>query len=232
MNDLRTAAQQALEALEEATNYTGCEAWSPSMTDECLAAATALKAALEQDDKDRVWIEERKAAWAKDKEIARKNAELERERHYTPGPCDIAEDGVCEALECCKEQSTSCGEPYAWMAYDDAYMARRVAWNQEGKDAAGGGLYWEPLYTHPHRREWPEALRLADECDTGYPLEEDAKRAATELRRLHEVNVELLNALKEATRCLAWHEDKHGVGMDRVAVQNARAAIAKAEGQT
>jgi hypothetical protein len=50
--DLRTAAQQALEALEEAANYTGCEAWSPSMTDECLAAAAALKAALEQPEQE------------------------------------------------------------------------------------------------------------------------------------------------------------------------------------
>jgi len=48
MTTLREAAQQALEALEEASNYTGCEAWSPSMTDECLAVAVALRAALEQ----------------------------------------------------------------------------------------------------------------------------------------------------------------------------------------
>jgi hypothetical protein len=46
----RATVQQALEALEEATNYTGCETWSPSMTDECLAVAAALKAALEQPD--------------------------------------------------------------------------------------------------------------------------------------------------------------------------------------
>lgn len=39
---------------------------------------------------------------------------------------------------------------------------------------------------------------------------------------------ELLAALHEATRCLAWHEEKHGVGMDRQAVANAREAIAKA----
>jgi hypothetical protein len=51
MTDLRTAAQQALEALEEATNYTGCETWSPSMTDECLAVAAALRAALAEHDK-------------------------------------------------------------------------------------------------------------------------------------------------------------------------------------
>ena len=41
---------------------------------------------------------------------------------------------------------------------------------------------------------------------------------------------ELLEALKEAVRCLAWHEKMHGVGMDRAAVVNARAAIAKATG--
>ncbi|CAB4122363.1 hypothetical protein UFOVP37_4 [uncultured Caudovirales phage] len=39
----------------------------------------------------------------------------------------------------------------------------------------------------------PEALRLADECGTGYPLEEDAKKAAAELRRLH-AEVERLKA--------------------------------------
>jgi hypothetical protein len=54
MSDLKKAAQQALEALEEATNYTGCEAWSPSMTDECLAAAAALRAALAQQEQEPV----------------------------------------------------------------------------------------------------------------------------------------------------------------------------------
>jgi hypothetical protein len=68
MSDLRTAAQHALEALEEATNYTGCEAWSPSMTDECLAVAVALKAALEQPEQEPV-------AW-----------------------CDIEEDGTIHGL--------------------------------------------------------------------------------------------------------------------------------------
>lgn len=42
---------------------------------------------------------------------------------------------------------------------------------------------------------------------------------------------DLLEALQEATRCLAWHEEKHGVGMDRLAVEKARAAIAKATGE-
>ena len=48
MTDLRQAAQQALDVLEEATSYTSCPTWSPSMTKECEAAVTALRTALEQ----------------------------------------------------------------------------------------------------------------------------------------------------------------------------------------
>ena len=54
----------------------------------------------------------------------------------------------------------------------------------------------------------PEALRLADECDTGNPLEEDAKKAAVELRRLHEAENqrdELLKALKEISEKSGAH---------------------------
>ncbi len=39
---------------------------------------------------------------------------------------------------------------------------------------------------------------------------------------------ELLAALQEVTRCLAWHAQEHPVGMDCVAVAKARAAIARA----
>ncbi len=46
--ELRQAAQRALNALDEATTYTGSPSWSPSMTDECIAAASALRAALSQ----------------------------------------------------------------------------------------------------------------------------------------------------------------------------------------
>jgi len=42
------AMKQALEALEECTAYTSSESWSPSMTRECEAAITALRAAIEQ----------------------------------------------------------------------------------------------------------------------------------------------------------------------------------------
>jgi hypothetical protein len=39
---------------------------------------------------------------------------------------------------------------------------------------------------------------------------------------------DLLAALEEVTRCLAWHERQHGVGMDRKAIEDARAAIVQA----
>jgi len=42
------ALKLALEALEEAVFYTSSESWSPSMTRECEAAITALRAAIEQ----------------------------------------------------------------------------------------------------------------------------------------------------------------------------------------
>ena len=39
--------------------------------------------------------------------------------------------------------------------------------------------------------EQPEALRLADVLDCGYPLEPDVEQAAAELRRLHAENTAL-----------------------------------------
>ncbi len=42
----------------------------------------------------------------------------------------------------------------------------------------------------------PEALRLADWIERGNYNHEDVTKAAAELRRLHEVNAELVEALK------------------------------------
>jgi hypothetical protein len=67
----------------------------------------------------------------------------------------------------------------------------------------------------------PEALRLADEledCRTPMPRE---RRAAAELRRLHAVNAELVEALKGLLNSDAWER--------RDACAAARAAIARAE---
>ena len=77
----------------------------------------------------------------------------------------------------------------------------------------------------------PEALRLSDELRRRFP--KSGKEAATELRRLHSLNQDLLAALKVAA--LAIHEYRtqgapHAYWDD--VQEQARAAIAKAEGDT
>lgn len=72
--------------------------------------------------------------------------------------------------------------------------------------------------------EQPEALRLADELDVGDFDALTNYAAAAELRRLHEVNQELLEALKLAD-ALLW-----GANMNAVVVERKiKAAIAKGE---
>ena len=70
----------------------------------------------------------------------------------------------------------------------------------------------------------PEAVRLADECDEHMV---DFADVAAELRRLHEVNEELLAALKEVYTTCDWHGDD-----GREAMMKASAAINKAERTT
>lgn len=66
----------------------------------------------------------------------------------------------------------------------------------------------------------PEALRLADDldrnCEMGWPDYDTQMGAATELRRLHEVNQELLEALQRI---------KHHFDTDEYAWKIAEAAI-------
>lgn len=80
----------------------------------------------------------------------------------------------------------------------------------------------------------PEALRLADEADHGEWISSTNQwrdEAATELRRLHEVNQELLEALSV---CL-YHGDgmseNHQSYLPPSVRYKARSAIAKAEEQ-
>ena len=79
----------------------------------------------------------------------------------------------------------------------------------------------------------PEALRLADDLDRALCVKHGLRdrNAADELRRLHAVNAELLEALKS----LMHEVDESGNGYAKdfgwpAAVGKARAAIAKAEG--
>jgi len=76
-----------------------------------------------------------------------------------------------------------------------------------------------------------KALRLADELDgtvkTGY------WEAAAELRRLHEVNTELLESLKYLLKAVEWTETKpvhHLTSLGR-GMAKAKIAIAKATGE-
>lgn len=54
----------------------------------------------------------------------------------------------------------------------------------------------------------PEALRLADMLENNYPLEPEAEEAAAELRRLHEENEHLRQALLQPKQePVAWMDD-------------------------
>jgi hypothetical protein len=65
----------------------------------------------------------------------------------------------------------------------------------------------------------PEALQLADWCDTFNTVQHD--KAAAELRRLHTANAKLLKAMENIER--STH--------DQMTATLARAAIARAEAQ-
>ena len=78
-------------------------------------------------------------------------------------------------------------------------------------------------------------IDLAEGCDFNvYLLESDA---AKELRRLHEVNAELLEALKAINKCCPYIDDGEDTAVlialgTKNEVRAMRAAIAKAEGET
>ena len=74
----------------------------------------------------------------------------------------------------------------------------------------------------------PEALRLADDLEIDYVGEVAAYKAAAELRRLHALNGELLEALKEIEPILARMYGPQAANLPPM--QLVRAAIAKAEG--
>ncbi len=78
----------------------------------------------------------------------------------------------------------------------------------------------------------PEALRLADSLESAALkskelLEEEDQQAATELRRLHEVNQELLEALQEIATAFVSE-----TAPEAYLMQTARNAIAKATGES
>lgn len=80
----------------------------------------------------------------------------------------------------------------------------------------------------------PEALRLAEACEHGYPLSEDAETAAAELRRLHALNAELVQALEAAqAEAASWQQQASDRVDDAVEFgrqrDEARAALEEAQ---
>ncbi len=88
----------------------------------------------------------------------------------------------------------------------------------------------------PPKREWvPEALRLADALDDeftqGRISNHTGRKAAAELRRLHEVNQDLLEVLKQFSECDLNENNCATLDVATKRIRSvARAAIAKATG--
>jgi len=117
MTTLREAAQQALEALKD-----------------CVKALDALHAPGDS-------IYTRASDSADRAEIALRAALAQQ----TQTPCDIAEDGVCEVIDCCRNSTQEEQEPiapYAWMAVGGTIWLHKTSEDDV------------PLYTHQPRREW------------------------------------------------------------------------------
>ena len=91
MTNLRQAAQQALEAMG-INQYTVAELAPHKAVMQFNDAISALTAALAKADEDRAWVEERKANWAEDKALAKRNALEEADRIRK-----AEEDGLCWA---------------------------------------------------------------------------------------------------------------------------------------
>jgi peptide subunit release factor RF-3 len=77
----------------------------------------------------------------------------------------------------------------------------------------------------------PEALRLADALLETVPKINDWNEAAAELRRLHEVNAELVEAAKLSLIAFKGHWNMDKTHRDRTAMDATIAALAKAEGK-
>jgi hypothetical protein len=86
--------------------------------------------------------------------------------------------------------------------------------------------WWMERLRKDAKANRPEALRLADQL-IAYLGGNTAAQAAAELRRLHALNAELLEALKQIVNSA---DDQQAAILTHL-LRQARAAIAKAEGK-
>jgi hypothetical protein len=118
MSDLRTAAQQALEQLRCNTDNME-KGMSKSIQKLCAK-------------ENREAMDTLRAALAQ----------------QTQTPCDIAEDGVCEVIDCCGKPPQRAQEPVAWLK--TMYSGTRPMLEVDHLRKATS----TPVYTTPPRREW------------------------------------------------------------------------------
>ena len=124
----RELMQQALDALEEAQDYTSCPTYSPSMTQQCAIAAVALRARLEQNEFNPDW--DAMAVMVEEQQRMAKRIEELEARLAQPEP-----------------------EPVAWMhihgSHEDPCFCELT------EDEISQGWTQKPLYyTAPPQREW------------------------------------------------------------------------------
>jgi hypothetical protein len=214
MTDLRAAAQQALEALETV--------FMPHHP-----AVISLRAALEQPEQA-----EPSASWPSGIDIADEiDALLPTSMGYSTRAAIEAwwRDLVQRRLE-----QTEQAEPVAWMykgiKSDGTEHGPHLVWVPAYMDAmsAEKGAVASPLYTHPPRRETESAfdalVAISLLTHLGGEVAEYAD-VVEAVRRLHALNGELLEALKQMLE--VWEEDpaygaKHA--------DKARAAVIRARG--
>jgi hypothetical protein len=140
MSTLREAAQQALEAMEYHVEQTR-SIWKTSQ------AIDALRAALAQP--------EPRNQCGETCERAKLCAVCARGLQETAQtPCDMAEDGVCEVIDCCRNSAQQEQEPVAWRSPNVNPSGGFVIFQQYPQALADLGRVIEPLYTAPPRREW------------------------------------------------------------------------------
>ena len=171
MSKQQEAMRLALEAL---TIYSDAQC-SPKGRN----AITALRTALAKAEEDRAWVEERKANWAEDKALAKRNALEEADRIRK-----AEEDGLCwacghKAEVALAEQEQ---EPVAWLSKNSSIIDG--LWETEETISLydDGG---QPLYTAP-----PQRKPLTDEELYGIAV-------VARIGNLHDLRIAIEDKLKE-----------------------------------
>ena len=124
----RELMQQALDALEEAQDYTSCPTFSPSMTQQCAIAAVAIRARLEQNDFNPDW--DAMAVMVEEQQRMAKRIEELEARLAQPEPEPVAW-GIANTRPTEKQ-------PLMMVMLDKPEPSHLVV----------------PLYTAPPQREW------------------------------------------------------------------------------